>query len=181
MRRVMVVPYDLEWPRVFESLRDRLTGALGALAVRIEHVGSTAVPGLCAKPIVDIDVVIASADDSSKAIERLEAIGYTHRGDRGIPGREAFEPPAGPAHHLYVCADGAAPLREHLTFRDYLRGHPESAEEYGVLKRELAERFVEDRLAYQEGKRSFVESVMARLERDDDQNPLRGARRRTTT
>jgi GrpB-like predicted nucleotidyltransferase (UPF0157 family) len=158
---VVVVEYDPAWVTAFELLRDRIAPVLGDLAVGIEHVGSTAVPGLDAKPIVDIDVVIRHAEDLDEAAARLEMLGYTRLGDLGIVGREAFRALAElPRHHLYVCAAGSAPLQAHLTLRDALRADPELAASYAALKRELAERFREDRDSYTEGKTAFITSVL---------------------
>jgi GrpB-like predicted nucleotidyltransferase (UPF0157 family) len=92
-RRVLVVDYDPSWPDVFEVLRRPVWAAVRDVAVSVEHVGSTAVPGLAAKPIIDIDVVVASSDSLSKAIGRLATLGYIHRGDLGIDDREAFDSP----------------------------------------------------------------------------------------
>jgi GrpB-like predicted nucleotidyltransferase (UPF0157 family) len=92
---VVIVDYDPSWPATFEQLRDRLAATLGRLAVAIEHVGSTAVPGLAAKPIIDLDVVIADRIDLPAVIQRLRTLGYLHEGDLGVPGREAFTTPAG--------------------------------------------------------------------------------------
>src|SRR5512145_273306 len=112
---VVIVDYDPSWPDVFEDLRARLLRALGDLVMAIEHVGSTAVPGLAAKPIIDIDVVIPSVSDLPAAIQRLAEIGYAHRGDLGVPGREAFSQPADlPRHHLYVCTIRSVELLRHL-------------------------------------------------------------------
>ncbi|GII97594.1 GrpB family protein [Sinosporangium siamense] len=161
-RQVEVVDYDPQWPRVFEELSQPIADVLGPLALRIEHVGSTSVPGLAAKPIVDLDVVIASREDLAAVIERLRGLGYEHRGDLGIPGREAFTIPAGlPAHHLYVCAADNAELARHLAFRDHLRAHPDTVEAYANLKRTLATRFPDDRVAYTDAKTTFVEGVLA--------------------
>jgi GrpB-like predicted nucleotidyltransferase (UPF0157 family) len=158
---VVVVEYDPAWVTAFELLRDRIAPVLGDLAVGIEHVGSTAVPGLDAKPIVDIDVVIRRAEDLDEAAARLEMLGYTRLGDLGIVGREAFRALAElPRHHLYVCAAGSAPLQAHLTLRDALRADPELAASYAALKRELAERFRDDRDSYTEGKTAFITSVL---------------------
>ncbi|NLG23907.1 MAG: GrpB family protein [Clostridiales bacterium] len=136
MRRVAVAPYGDHWPAAFRRIAARLRPAVpGALAV--EHVGSTSVPGLCAKPIIDIDLVIPSADRFDGARRALEAIGYRHEGDRGIAGREAFKYGALPglmAHHLYVCAADSAELKRHIVFRDYLRAHPRDAAAYGGVK-----------------------------------------------
>jgi GrpB-like predicted nucleotidyltransferase (UPF0157 family) len=163
---VVVVPYDPEWPAAFALLRDRIAPVLGELGVGIEHVGSTAVPGLDAKPIIDIDVVIRHADDLPEVAARLATLGYTRLGDLGIIGREAFRAISDlPRHYLYVCAAGAAPLQAHLTLRDALRCDGELAAAYGALKRDLAQRFRNDRDAYTEGKSVFVTAVLLR-ERD---------------
>lgn len=158
---VEVVPYDRRWPEVFDALRDRLAVALGEYAIGIEHVGSTAVPGLAAKPIVDIDVVIRNAGDFIPAAQRLVEYGYLHLGDLGIVGREAFRAPAGlPRHHLFVCASGSAPLQAHLTLRDALRADRALADAYAELKRELAVQFRDDRDSYTEGKTPFIRTVL---------------------
>src|SRR5262245_20579095 len=107
---------------LFERLRARARGAVGDLALAIDHIGRTAVPGLAAKPIVDLDVVVRSTGDVPAAIDRLAAIGYVHRGDLGLVGREAFSaPPGDAAHHLYVVVAGNREHRRHLALRDYLR------------------------------------------------------------
>jgi GrpB-like predicted nucleotidyltransferase (UPF0157 family) len=158
---VEVVPYDPSWPATFEKLRERIAPALGDLAVGIEHVGATAVPGLDAKPIVDVDVVVRDAGDFVAVGQRLTDLGYFYLGDLGIVGREAFRAPAGsPRHHLYVCAAGSAALQAHLTLRDALRADPALAAVYGALKRELAVKFRDDRDSYTEGKTAFITAVL---------------------
>jgi GrpB-like predicted nucleotidyltransferase (UPF0157 family)/chloramphenicol 3-O-phosphotransferase len=158
---IVVVDYDDRWPMVFESIADPVHTAVADLGARVEHVGSTAVPGLAAKPVVDIDVVVTSPTDTPEAIERLRKLGYVHQGDKGIRGREAFLwPPGAPPHHLYVVADGSPPHADHIRFRDQLRLHPELAREYGELKRRLAERYGDDRLGYTEAKGDFVARVL---------------------
>jgi GrpB-like predicted nucleotidyltransferase (UPF0157 family) len=158
---VVVVEYDAHWPATFEALRSRVAGALGELAAAIEHIGSTAVPGMAAKPIVDMDVLLKSGSDLMLAIQGLAALGYVHRGDLGIAGREAFAaPPDTPAHHLYVCPQESQEYRRHLALRDYLRANDADAAAYSELKRSLAARFREDRAAYAEGKREFIERLL---------------------
>jgi GrpB-like predicted nucleotidyltransferase (UPF0157 family) len=160
---VLVVEYDPAWPELFEVLRRRLAAALGNLPHAIEHVGSTAVPGLAAKPIVDLDVAVHSAADVPIAIRRLQTVGYVPEGDLGVPGREAFLPPTDlPYHHLYLCTAGTPAYRRHLLFRDYLRAHPEAAEAYAALKRTSAVRFREDRAAYTAAKSAFIEEILRR-------------------
>ncbi len=128
----VVVDYDDAWPALFEELAGPVREACSDLGAEVEHVGSTAVPGLAAKPIVDIDVVVRSAADVPAAIERLRSLGYVYQGDKGIPGREAFLwPPGSTPHHLYVVGAGNEPHRSHSALRDYLRAHPDAAREYG--------------------------------------------------
>lgn len=161
-RCVHVAEYDPAWPEQFRHLARRAADALGGLAVTIEHVGSTSVPGLAAKPVIDLDVVVRR-EDVRRAIDRLAASGYVHRGEQGVPGREAFRaPPGDPKHHLYVCVPDSPGLRDHLLFRDYLRAHPQTAREYAALKRDLALRHRDDRGAYQDAKGAFIDAVARR-------------------
>lgn len=160
-RVIVVVDYDPSWPLAFEGLKSRILPVLGDVAVSVEHVGSTSVPGLAAKPVIDMDVVVASAADMADAIERLAVLGYAHRGDLGIEGREAFHaPPEGPAHHLYVCVDGAAALANHLAVRDYLRRNEAAVKAYGSLKKRLARTFPEDIARYVGGKTDFLLRIL---------------------
>ena len=162
---VLIENYDPRWPAVFAALRAKLAATLGDLAAAIEHVGSTAVPGLAAKPILDIDVLLPSAEDLPLAIERLAQLGYRHQGDLGISGREAFTTPSGVTpHHLYVCRPDSPAFRRHILFRDYLRTHPDDAQAYADLKRRLATRFLGDRAAYTEGKSEFVSAILERVD-----------------
>jgi len=159
---IVIVDYDPRWPEEFARLCDRAQSALGELAVSIEHVGSTAVPGLPAKPVIDMVVAIASDDDLPEAIERLEAIGYRARGDLDVPGREAFSWPEGESrHHLYVSPSSSEELRAQITFRDVLRSDPGLAAAYVALKRELAARYRDDRPSYTDGKNDFIAAALA--------------------
>ncbi len=140
-----------------------VTTSLGDLVVTVEHVGSTAVPGLAAKPIIDLDVVIPSRADMPAAIARLATLGYVHQGDLGIAGREAFRAPhEDPKHHLYACPLDSEELRRHRAFRDYLLTHPDEARAYGALKKTCALRFIDDRSAYVEAKGPFVAEILRR-------------------
>ena len=116
---IRISAYDAAWQIELARLRRQLLTTVGGLALTVEHVGSTAVPGLAAKPILDIDVVLGAASQVVEAIHRLAKIGYRHRGDLGIAGREAFaSPPNTTAHHLYVVVQGSEPWRNHIQFRD---------------------------------------------------------------
>ena len=142
-------------------LRERIEAALGDVRARVEHVGSTAVPGLAAKPVVDIDVIVQRAD-VDRAVERLAPIGYRPGKHRlAIPDRHALAWPEGEQrHHVNVCPDDSAELERHLRFRDRLRDDAALAREYGDLKRELARLHRDDRVAYGESKTGFVERVL---------------------
>ena len=149
------------WVVTFRKLRSRIGESLGDLPLSIDHVGSTAIQGAAAKPIIDIDVALKSLTDVAKAISALEEAGYKHLGDLGITGREAFESPANlPAHHLYVVVLGSREHARHVRFRDYLRRHPETTTEYSVLKKSLAQKFRNDREAYTEAKTAFIEAIL---------------------
>ena len=158
---IVIVEYDPAWPSEFVRLRDRAKAALGDVAVAIEHVGSTAVPGLPAKDLIDMVVVVESDDDVNEAIARLQAIGYRPRGNLGVEGREAFWWPEGEKrHHLYVSPTTSAELHAQVAFRDRLRADPAVARAYVALKRELAARHRNDRIAYTEAKTEFIEAVL---------------------
>ncbi|MCL6625325.1 GrpB family protein [Alicyclobacillus shizuokensis] len=160
---VTVQAYNPSWVQVFERIRDSIIPVLGDILVTVEHVGSTSVPGLAAKPIIDLDAVVYTQSDVQTAIQRLATIGYVHEGDLGITGREAFIPPDGtPCHHLYVCTADNAEYKRHVLFRDYLRSHPQDAKRYGDLKMELAQRFPNNRAAYTNGKNDFVKEILKR-------------------
>ena len=162
---VTIEDYDPRWPEQFEIIRGRVAAVLGDMAAAIEHVGSTSVPGLAAKPILDIDVLLAASADVRGTIAALATLGYEHRGDLGIAGREAFRGPVGNfRHHLYVCPSDSAEYARHIAFRDYLRSHPEDAREYVRLKRRLAERFGTDREGYNLAKTEFVREVLRRAQ-----------------
>ena len=180
MPRIIVVPYDPEWPARFDALRRPIWEAVRDVAIAVEHVGSTAVPGLAAKPIVDMTVVVRSPSDIPDAITRLERLGYLHRGDLGIAGREAFHvPPELPAHHLYVCTCDSTALANHITFRDWMRTHPEDANAYGALKEQLASRFLDDIDGYVDGKTAFIASILAKSGMDlNDLSDIAAANRK---
>lgn len=155
--KVLVVDYDSSWPLTFAALQLPIWEALRGVALSVEHVGSTSVPGLAAKPIIDVDAIVSSRADMPTAIGRLSALGYVHCGSLGIEDREAFENPAGlPAHHLYACVQGRVALVNHLSLRDYLRRDPSAAAAYGQLKKQLAEQFPNDVEGYMSGKTEFL-------------------------
>lgn len=162
---VVIEDYDPRWPGRFEQLRTRISAALGSLAAAIEHVGSTAVPGLAAKPIIDIDVLLRSGGELPLVIERLGALGYEHQGDLGVVGREAFRAvDATFPHHLYACLPDSREYERHIRLRNHLRRNPEDVRAYERLKRSLAERFGGDREGYTLAKSDFLEAILRRAE-----------------
>jgi GrpB-like predicted nucleotidyltransferase (UPF0157 family) len=162
-KAVRVVDYDPSWPDQFRLLRDRVWPAVCDFAVTIEHVGSTSVEGLAAKPVIDLDVVIPSRENLPLAVTRLDALGYERLGNLGIVDREAFRAsPDDPPHNLYVCPRESISLRNHLALRDHLRSHPQDAAAYAALKRQLAEQFRSDVDSYAEAKTDFILAILAR-------------------
>ena len=159
---VVVQPYNKEWKNDFEAIRRELDTALGDLAMRIEHVGSTSVEGLSAKPVIDIDVVIRDRSVLPDVVIALQKAGYNHEGDLGIPGREAFKYEDKEhlrKHHLYVCVQDAHELNRHIAFRDYLRSHPEAVAEYSRIKEEGARLYPFDMDKYIEHKSPFIDKA----------------------
>ena len=146
-KKVIVLPYDPAWKDAFEEIKGEIEAALGDLILGIEHIGSTSVEGLSAKPCIDVDVIIEDYSVFADVVRKLEAIGYFHEGDLGIRDREAFRYSDKPhllTHHLYVCPKYSRELHRHLTFRDFLRSNPEAAKQYGQVKERAAQLFPED-------------------------------------
>jgi GrpB-like predicted nucleotidyltransferase (UPF0157 family) len=170
---VWIADYDRRWPELFAELRDRIADVLGEMVIAIEHVGSTSVPDLPAKPIIDIDVVVR-AKDVPEAIRILEQNGYRHEGNLGIEGREAFRWTAKvPDHHLYLCPEGSPAFQRHIVLRDYLRKNPDAAREYAELKRCLAQQYKNDRTKYQDAKQDFVEKLYRAAKRLSEEDAQR--------
>lgn len=164
-KRVEVVPYDPAWQVRFEEVRAHLLSILSGHNVRVEHVGSTSVPGLAAKPILDIDLVLQDTAEFERVKASLEANGYYHVGDLGITGREAFKynnKPQLMSHHLYVLSKDSDELRRHLTFRDWLRSHPEDREAYARVKLNAAKQFPGDIAAYIDAKSDVIFEIYKR-------------------
>jgi len=166
---IKIVAYDLAWPAHFEAEASTLRRAFGALALRIEHVGSTSVPGLAAKGVIDIQVSVASLAAPERFLPPLAQLGYTHvpMGDFDLVYPFFVKPLDWPStHHVHLCVQGEEQERRHLAFRDHLRQHPEVAADYVALKRTLAAAHhgntLESRECYSLAKTDFVESVLAR-------------------
>lgn len=164
---VKLVPYSPEWKRLFAEEERLLRASIEAYVVDIQHVGSTAVPGLEAKPIIDIAVGLRRLADVEKCIEPLQHLGYECKGDEGYPGRFFFAKgdPSRRTHYLHLVEWNSEAWRCYIRFRDYLRQHKEVAEEYARLKRELARKSQGNRDFYTPGKAEFIESVLTAAER----------------
>ena len=166
-QRFEIVPYDPRWPAAFEAEALRIRHALGPLAVRIDHHGSTAVPGLAAKPIIDIQVSVAALQPLAAYREPLHTIGYVHVPDPDDAFCPFFHRPSRwpHTHHVHVVQAGGAEERRTLAFRDYLRAHREAARGYEQLKQDLAGQLVpvdrESREAYARAKTDFIERIIA--------------------
>jgi GrpB-like predicted nucleotidyltransferase (UPF0157 family) len=175
---IEVVPYDHSWPTAFTEIQTQLSDTLRGVPVRaIEHVGSTAVPGLAAKPQIDVDIIVRR-DDLHGAIAALMADGYEHRGDLGITDRHAMRAPDGaPRRNVYVVVDGSVAHRNHLAVRHALRADPALRDAYGSLKLRLADE-VEDIGAYVAGKTDLVVGILARAGfTEDELEAVRAANR----
>ena len=157
---IEVVDWSPQWAEQFEEVAAVLRAALpGVSSARVEHVGSTSVPGLAAKPILDVDVVVDPADVPA-AVAALESVGHEHRGDLGVAGREAFFAPGPPRRNVYVCAAGSANVRNHLAVRDVLRRNDDLRDAYADVKRALADDPSMDIDTYLAGKSAVLQQVL---------------------
>lgn len=172
MRKISIVDYDPNWAQQFQDLKDVFNDALKNDNIAIEHVGSTAVPGLASKPILDIDIIVGDENQLDEVTAVLATLGYDFCGDMGIKDRYAFQPISDlspftaanriwPTHHLYCCIAGSISLQNHVLFRDALRRSPKLAHEYGALKTAIA-LTTQDIDVYVESKSSFIANVLER-------------------
>jgi GrpB-like predicted nucleotidyltransferase (UPF0157 family) len=159
---VLVVPWDARWPILYQQEEARIAAGLRPLALSLEHVGSTAVPGLAAKPVIDILAGYRSREELPGIIAALRGAGYEHRGENGIPGREFFRRGMPRSWHIHLVAADSGFWRDHLAFRDRLRADPALRDAYGELKRSLAARYPRNRTAYIDGKTAFVLAAIGR-------------------
>jgi len=161
-KQVVVEPYNSNWIVQFQELKSLIWPTVQDVAISIEHVGSTSVPGLAAKPVIDIDIVIGDMSQLDHVIKALASIGYEHRGNLGIVEREAFrtQQPLH-KHNLYVCPQSSMALRNHLSLRDSLRASTSLRDEYAAIKYRLATDFPDSIDNYVEGKTEFILRVLA--------------------
>ena len=164
-RKVIVLPYDKAWKSAFEEIKKEIVCAIGDLIIGIEHVGSTSVEGMSAKPCIDIDVVIEDYSKVDAVVRGLAEIGYIHEGDLGIKDREAFayrDKPHLQTHHLYVCPKDSAELHRHVTFRNFLKGHADAVKQYSAVKETAARLYPNDIDGYIAYKSPCIEELYAR-------------------
>jgi GrpB-like predicted nucleotidyltransferase (UPF0157 family) len=162
---IVVADYDPAWPEWFEQVRAHVWPAIADVARRIDHVGSTSVPDMAAKPIIDMDIVVTSEAEVRPVIERLAGIGYRWRGDLGVTGRQAFDPPPEPHlphHHLYLVVENSKAHLDHWLLRDLLRADAETRHRYGQLKRANVERAGGNMEVYVAAKAALVAELLTR-------------------
>lgn len=158
--KVKVLPYDKNWKADFEKIKSEIENAIGKMIITVEHVGSTSVEGMSAKPCIDIDVVIKDYSVFDNVVSHLADIGYIYEGDLGIKDRHAFKYSDKnhlQTHHLYVCPWHSRELHRHITFRDYLRNNPEAVVKYSSVKETAAGLFPDDIDKYMEYKSGCIQ------------------------
>ena len=161
-RRIEVAAYDPVWPVQYDAEAGRLKSALGNCCIAIHHIGSTAVPGLKAKPTIDILGIVTAFEELERLDSQLMDLGYEPRGENGIPGRRYYVKREGDHHlfHFHTYEPGHPNIANHLIFRDYLREHPDEANAYQELKVELVARFRDDPARYTLGKAEFIQGIL---------------------
>lgn len=164
--KVVIVPYDPEWPVLFQQLGLALRGALGPTALRIDHIGSTSIVGLAAKPVIDVQISVAEFEPLDLYRLPLEKLGYVFRANNPELTKRYFrERPGDRRTHIHVRRLGSWAEQFALLFRDYLRAHDEDAQAYAKLKYDLAEKYRDDRQGYTEAKAPFIWEIMAKADR----------------
>jgi len=163
LRTIMIEPYNAEWPNEFVKIREYIWPHIKDSALDIIHVGSTSVPGLAAKPIIDFNIIIDSYDVFPWIVEQLKSIGYEHDGDGGVPTRERFKGGLRDNfmdYNMYVCPKDSPVIDAQILFRDYLRQNNSTRDEYAALKQLLAEKHRHDINAYVDGKHEFIMHIV---------------------
>jgi GrpB-like predicted nucleotidyltransferase (UPF0157 family) len=157
---VRLVEYDIRWATLFAAEQQRIRRECGTLPLVLEHIGGTSIPGMCAKPVLDIAAGRPQDTSIHDYVTALAKAGYEHRGERGVPGREYFRRGQPPAYHVHLIEEGGPLWRDYLGFRDYLRAHAKAASQFAEVKRILAARFPDDRKAYMNAKSLHVEEIL---------------------
>jgi GrpB-like predicted nucleotidyltransferase (UPF0157 family) len=168
MGKVEVVPHDPRWRDAFEAEARHVADALGENVVAVHHVGSTAIPDIYAKPIVDLLVEVTDIAEVDGRSSAMESHGYEVMGEYGIPGRRYFRKDNREGirtHHVHTFEAGSAEVERHLAFRDYMIAHPLEAQRYSELKRQLAEEYPQNMDGYMDGKDGFIKEMDRRAAR----------------
>lgn len=160
MEPIVIAEYDANWSSQYEQEKSQIIEALGDTVIDIQHIGSTSVPGLAAKPIIDIILGLEKIPPSSTQIISLEALGYLYCGELGIPGRHYFRRGMPRTHQIHTVRVDSDFWQRHILFRDYLRKHPQAAQQYETLKRKLAVEFRHDRDRYTDSKTLLIEQLL---------------------
>lgn len=161
--RVDIHPYDPEWPQRYAQESERLKKCLGDWLLDIQHIGSTAIPGMPSKPILDIAIGVRDFDEAFDTLPLMEELGYQFRGEQGVSRRHFFILGRPRTHHVHMIEWESRGWKQRLGFRDYLVAHSDTAREYWELKQRLAKEFPRDIRSYSEGKEAFINSILARI------------------
>jgi len=162
MRKVEVVAHDPRWRDAFEAEAKRVAAALGENVSAVHHIGSTAIPGICAKPVVDLLVEVRDVTEVDGRGPAMESLGYEVLGEYGIPGRRYFrkdDREGVRTHQVHAVEAGSPEAVRHLAFRDYMIAHPGDAQRYSELKRKLAEEHPQSMDGYMDGKDGFIKEM----------------------
>lgn len=162
MRKVEVLPHNPHWYQAFQDESEQVIIALGDNVIAIDHIGSTAIPRIHAKPIIDILVSVADITKVDDRNASMQALGYEVMGEYGITGRRYFRKDNKSrirTHHIHIFTVGSAQINRHLAFRDYMRVHPEEAQRYSDLKQSLAKQYADDIDGYMDGKDGFIKAI----------------------
>jgi GrpB-like predicted nucleotidyltransferase (UPF0157 family) len=163
--QIHLSPYELEWQILFLQERNRLQASIGGYVLDIQHIGSTSISGMPAKPILDIAIAVTNFEEAVRCIMPMTKLGYTYKGENGISRRHYFVRGVPRTHHVHMLEIESEEWRSHLLFRDYLIKYPETAREYGRVKQQLAKQFANDREAYQAGKDNFIKAALHKARR----------------
>ncbi len=175
MRKVEVVPHDPKWQEAFELESKSVADALGENVVAVHHIGSTAIPSIYAKPIIDLLVEVKDIIKVDRKNSAMESLGYEVMGEFGIPGRRFFRKDNQEnvrTHHIHTFEIASAQVKRHLAFRDYMLAHPENAQKYSELKRELARKYPKNIDKYMDGKDGFIKEMDKKAAQWRGQQPL---------
>lgn len=169
---VEIVTYQAEWPGLFEHERGRITAAIGEHVLDVQHVGSTSIPGMPAKPIIDIGIAVNNFEEAQVCIAPMQALGYEYKGEFGIPRRHYFIKGEPRTHHVHMVEKDSHDWEAMNLFRDYLRVHQEAAREYADLKLRLACEHRNDRETYTDRKGPFIQMVLEQAKKPPKSSAL---------